>query len=93
MNGSASTDSQPLEMYRDLVSGKGPLAHVSMTVGIAKEYGALKVQASVNLACDQNEKTLNRAGEYAFLKAIELVEDGWEILEARIAKAAELRQG
>ena len=55
-------------------------ATVSISVGEGMDYGALKVSATVTLACDQNEATIDKAGELAFYKALELVRDGWSEL-------------
>lgn len=52
-------------------------AKVTISLGRSLPYGEVKVSASVTLVCDQNEVTINRAGEIAFLKAQELVEDCW----------------
>lgn len=94
MEGKLQTEGQPLEPYRDLLTNsKGPIAHVTMSVGFSKEYGAMKVSASVSLACDQNEKSINKAGERAFDKAAELVEDGWRELEQRMKASAESATG
>ena len=91
MNGNKVSDASPIEYYRDLVTGTLPVAHVSMTVGFSRDYGALKVSATVSLACDQTESRLNKAGELAFLKAEELVQDGWREVEKKIeAEAVQL---
>ncbi len=55
-------------------------ARVAITVAEGMDYGALKVSATVSVSCDQNEKTIDKAGELAFYKALELVRDGWSIL-------------
>lgn len=52
-------------------------ARVALTVSEGMDYGALKVSATVSVSCDQNETTINKAGEVAFYKALELVRDGW----------------
>lgn len=52
---------------------------VSYTSGI--DYGAEKVTATVTLNCDQTEPVINRAGELAFVKAVELVTDAWHVLQ------------
>ncbi len=56
-------------------------SRVAITVSEGMDYGSRKVSATVSLACDQNETTINKAGELAFYKALELVRDGWEELE------------
>lgn len=55
-------------------------AKVSIGVGEGLEYGAVKVSATVSLVCDQNEAAINKAGELAFFKALELMRDGWSHL-------------
>ena len=52
-------------------------ARVSINISHSEDFGAIKVSANVTLNCDQNEPTINRAGELAFLKARELMEDSW----------------
>lgn len=68
------------DQFRQLVSDlTGTHAKVNMAVSEAFEYGSLKVSASVTLTCDQNEGAINRAGELAFTKALELMKDGFSI--------------
>ena len=55
-------------------------AKVTIGVSEAMDYGAMKVSATVSLACDQNEPAINQAGELAFYKAVELMRDGWSEL-------------
>jgi hypothetical protein len=55
-------------------------AKVAMSVSESMEYGAFKVSATVSVACDQNEPTIDAAGGLAFFKALELVRDGWSEL-------------
>jgi hypothetical protein len=52
-------------------------ARVAVGVSEGMDYGALKVSVTVSVACDQNESTINKAGELAFYKALELMRDGW----------------
>lgn len=59
---------------------EGPHASVTMTVGRSFGYGDLKVSASVTLQCDQNEETVEEAGKRAFLKAVELMNDGISVM-------------
>lgn len=67
------------DQFRSLVTDPtGVLARVSLNVGESENYGALKVGATVTLTCDQNEVTINRAGELAFYKALELMKDGYK---------------
>jgi hypothetical protein len=51
-------------------------ASVSMTVGKAIEYAEVKCSANIRLNCPQSERHINMAGEVAFFKALELVDDG-----------------
>jgi hypothetical protein len=68
------------DKFRQLVSNpNGLIARVNMGVSESLEYGALKVSASVTLACDQTEEAINRAGELAFNKSVELMRDGFSI--------------
>lgn len=55
-------------------------ARVSVSVSEGMDYGAAKVSATVTVNCDQDEATINKAGELSFYKALELVRDGWGIL-------------
>lgn len=58
-------------------------ARVSIGVSEGMAYGALKVSATVSVNCDQTEQAINTAGELAFLKAVELVRDGWSVMDGR----------
>jgi hypothetical protein len=60
--------------------GPGPHATVGFTVGRSLGYGEIKVSAYVSYECDQVEATVNRTGELAFGKALEMMNDGFEIL-------------
>lgn len=55
-------------------------ARVAISVAEGLDYGVLKVSATVSLSCDQNEAAINKAGELAFYKALELVRDGFGVL-------------
>lgn len=55
-------------------------ARVAVSVSEGLDYGALKVSATVSLSCDQDEKTIDKAGEMAFYKALELVRGGFGVL-------------
>jgi len=50
-------------------------AKVTISVGRSLAYGELKVSASVTVTCDQQELVIDKAGELAFTKAVELVDD------------------
>jgi hypothetical protein len=56
------------------------VARVSVTAGTAMNYGEVKVSFTVSLDCLQQEASINLAGEAAFLKAVELVNDGARML-------------
>jgi hypothetical protein len=85
---------QTFEPYASLLTGRGPRATVSMTVGRSLEYGSVKVTANVSLQCDQDEHTINRAGEMAFRKACEFMNDGFSIVEEEIREHdAKVRPG
>lgn len=55
-------------------------AKVAIGVSESMEYGAFKVSATVSVACDQNEPTIDKAGALAFYKALEFVRDGFSEL-------------
>ncbi len=55
-------------------------AKVAIGVSESMEYGAYKVSATVSVACDQNELTIDKAGTAAFYKALEFVRDGFSEL-------------
>jgi hypothetical protein len=70
----------PDQLLKLYTPGPGPHARVGFTVGRSLGYGELKVSAHVSLECDQNEAVVNAAGETAFGKALELMNDGFAIL-------------
>lgn len=55
-------------------------AKVAVGVSEGMDYGAMKVSVTVSLCCDQDETTINKAGELAFYKAVEIMRDGWREL-------------
>lgn len=57
-----------------------PHARVSFSYTLGVEFGTEKVAATVTLDCDQTESVIDRAGELAFTKAVELVNDAWSEL-------------
>ena len=69
------------DKFQALMVGDG-LARVTTTYGRGLPYGEEKVSVTVTIACDQNEATINKAGEVTFLKALELVGDGMGLLRA-----------
>jgi hypothetical protein len=66
------------DLYKNLLSKttKDP-AKVAVGLSESLEFGSMKVSVTVSLACDQNEPTINKAGELAFSKALELLRDSW----------------
>lgn len=55
----------------------GRSAKVTYTVSRSLGYGELKCSATVTIECPQTEGYINMAGELAFEKAKELVNDGF----------------
>lgn len=53
-----------------------PVARVNMNVGTSHDFGNVKVGASVTIDCLQNDATISMAGECAFMKSLELVNEG-----------------
>ena len=68
------------DKFQALMVGDG-LARVTTTYGRGLPYGEEKVNVSVTVACDQNETSINKAGELTFMKALELAGDGWGLIE------------
>lgn len=66
--------------FQALVQGDA-LGRVTTTYTKGLPYGEEKISVSVSVACDQNEATINKAGELTFLKGVELVSDGWSVLQ------------
>jgi len=66
------------DQYKKLVS-KTNTSPAKVAIGLSEglDFGAMKVSVTVSLACDQNEPTINKAGELAFSKALELLRDSW----------------
>lgn len=56
-------------------------ARVAVGTAEGMDFGQLKVSVTVSVACDQNEASINKAGELAFYKAVELMRDGWKELD------------
>ncbi len=66
------------DKYRALVTNSsGPKAKVSMNVSESYDYSSIRVGASVTLTCDQNTRTIDRAGQLALEKATELMKAGF----------------
>ena len=60
--------------------GPHPHARVGNTVGTQHDFGRIKVTAYVEYECDQTEQAVNEAGLLSFLKAVEFVKDGMELM-------------
>lgn len=56
------------------------VARVSANVGTSHDFGNVKVGFIVTIECVQTDATINLAGESAFLKALELTNDGARFL-------------
>lgn len=67
------------DLFQQLVQGDG-LARVSTTYQRAMRFGEEKVVVTITCACDQNEASINRAGELLFRKAVELVDENYGLL-------------
>lgn len=57
-------------------------ARVGMSVGTQFDFGRVKVTAYVEYECDQDTAAVNSAGELAFTKAVEFMNDGLQLLTA-----------
>lgn len=81
--GETSTAGQLREDKFEALWTKRDVKPAMVSVGVHEgiDYGAMKVSATVSLNCDQNEPTIDKAGELAFFKALELVRDGWRVLK------------
>lgn len=77
LNNIVFSDGAEVDPFMRLVTAKfeGESARVSMTVGRNLQYGELKCSATVTIDCPQKEEYINLAGEIAFTKALELVND------------------
>jgi len=75
------------DKFQGLVQADG-LAKVSTTYQRALKYGEEKVVVTVTVACDQNEPQINEAGKWTFLKAMELTDDNFSLLEKAAEEAA-----
>lgn len=62
-------------------------ASVGFHVGTQHDFGRFKILAIVNLTCDQNTDTLDRAAELALLKAMEYANEGFKILAGEVVAA------
>jgi hypothetical protein len=78
-----------IDPFRELISETGTdKAHVGCTYKRAlQSYGGEALSFSVNVTCDQNQVTIDRAGELSMLKVIEMLGHGTELL-ARLEEEA-----
>jgi hypothetical protein len=51
-----------------------------MNTGTSYDYGNVKVSACVTIDCIQNDSAISMAGECAFMKSLELVNEGADYL-------------
>lgn len=56
------------------------VARVNLNVGTSHDYGNVKVGASVAIDCLQSDATISMAGECAFMKGLELINEGADYL-------------
>jgi hypothetical protein len=76
------------DAFQGLVQADG-LARVSTTYQRALKYGEEKVVVTITVACDQNEAQINEAGKLTFLKALELTDDNFHLLDEASKAAAD----
>lgn len=62
------------------LAGNDALARISTTYQRSLKFGEEKIIVTVSCACDQNEGTINKAGELTFRKALELTDDNFGLL-------------
>lgn len=73
---------QMSDKFKEII-GDGK-AKVEILTGTQQGFGALKCHAVVTVTCGQAEATIDKAGEFAFFKAKELMEDGMsELIDAQ----------
>jgi len=67
--------------FEQLVLKKG-IEHARISVHYTEgvDFGAMKVATTVSISCEQTEEEINKAGELAFRKALEITQDGWGVL-------------
>lgn len=58
------------DKFMELV-GNG-LSSVSITTGTSTDFGGIRTSATVRTTCNQDEKTIDKAGEACFDKSLEL---------------------
>jgi len=77
-NKTTTTGTTQLDQFKDLV-GDGR-ASVEVLVGTQFNFGEAKTHVVVRLSCNQDEKTIQTAGQLAFWKAKELCESALNTL-------------
>lgn len=75
------------DAFQQLVQGDG-LSRIATTYQRQMRYGEERVVVTLTCACDQNEPTINRAGELTFRKALELVDNNYGLLLEMAEKEA-----
>jgi hypothetical protein len=60
--------------------GPHPHSRVGLNVGTQHNFGQVKIAAYVEYECDQTEAKVNEAGLLSFLKALEFVKDGMQLM-------------
>lgn len=71
-----------MELLPELFRKNGA-ATVGLTYGNSLDFGKEKVSAFVTLTCDQDEQSIDMAGQLAFKKAMQLTEMGWDLIIRR----------
>lgn len=81
------------DKFQALLSTTGDgLSRVSTTYKRQLKYAEEGITVTVSCACDQNEPMINEAGKQTFLKALELVDDNWGLLQEAMKQEAEKHQ-
>lgn len=76
-----------MDPFEELLTPGTDKAHVGCTYKRAlQSYGGEALSFSVTVSCDQNEATINRAGELTMMKVIEMLGEGTDLL-ARLEEA------
>ena len=70
------------DRFRELCSGRGPLAHIGVSSGTTIGYGDAKMKSNVRLACDQSSDGLDKAAELAIEKSNEYTR--WCVLQNQV---------
>jgi len=74
--------------FAELISPNTPKAHVGCTYKRAlQSYGGEALSFNVSIECDQNKAAIDRAGELAMMKVLEMLGQGVDLL-ARLEEEA-----